>query len=46
MYSSTISGRVSILAFAPLLDSSMAQGLVLFRYGLGDIPDLHLLNNE
>jgi uncharacterized lipoprotein YddW (UPF0748 family) len=26
-----------------MLDSSMAQGIVLFRYGLGDLPDLHEL---
>ena len=24
-------------------DSTMAEGVVLFRYGLGDIPDLHAL---
>ena len=27
-------------------DSSMATGVVLFRYGLGDLPDLHGLWNE
>ena len=26
-----------------MLDSSMAEGIVLFRYGLGDIPDLNQL---
>lgn len=26
-----------------MLDSSKAEGIVLFRYGLGDIPDLHAL---
>jgi hypothetical protein len=27
-------------------DSSMATGVVLFRYGLGDLPDLHGLWND
>ena len=27
-------------------DSTMAEGVVLFRYGLGDLPDLHELWKE